>query len=56
MEAKRDVILREANESGLRDLSPFQDKLAELNSTKAHPYGTLHAVGAVYYCLQCGTY
>ncbi|RWR78345.1 peroxisomal nicotinamide adenine dinucleotide carrier-like protein isoform X1 [Cinnamomum micranthum f. kanehirae] len=48
MEAKRDAILREANESGLRDLSPFQDKLVELNSTKAHPYGTLHAAQEVY--------
>lgn len=48
MEAKRDAILREANENGLTDLSPFQDKLAELESTKPHPYGTIHAVGAVY--------
>lgn len=49
MEAKRDAILREASESGSRDLSTFQDKLAELDSTKPRPYGTLHAAQEVYY-------
>ncbi|XP_058085129.1 peroxisomal nicotinamide adenine dinucleotide carrier-like isoform X2 [Magnolia sinica] len=49
MEAKSEAILREASESGSMDLSKFEDKLAELDSTKPRPFGTLHAVREVYF-------
>jgi hypothetical protein len=45
MEERKEVLLREASESGLID-STLQEKLAELDSEKPRPYGTLHAVGS----------
>ncbi|XP_059634761.1 peroxisomal nicotinamide adenine dinucleotide carrier-like isoform X2 [Cornus florida] len=47
MEAKREALLREASENSLME-STLQDKLDELDSTKPHPYGTLHAAREVY--------
>lgn len=47
MEGKKEVLIREASESGLQG-SDLQDKLAELDSIKPCPYGTLHAVGSHY--------
>ncbi|XP_021296909.1 peroxisomal nicotinamide adenine dinucleotide carrier-like isoform X2 [Herrania umbratica] len=46
-ESKREALLREASESSLIG-SRLQDKLAELDSTKPHPYGTIHAAREVY--------
>ncbi|XP_068648561.1 peroxisomal nicotinamide adenine dinucleotide carrier-like isoform X2 [Aristolochia californica] len=48
MEAKKEAILREASESGLADLSIFQEKLAILEATKPRPYGTFQAVQEVF--------
>ncbi|KAF2311978.1 hypothetical protein GH714_027648 [Hevea brasiliensis] len=47
MERKKEVLIREASESGLQG-SALQDKLAELDSIKPRPYGTLHAACEVY--------
>jgi adenine nucleotide transporter 17 len=47
MEERKEVLLREASESGLID-STLQEKLAELDSEKPRPYGTLHAAREVY--------
>lgn len=44
MEERKEALLREASENGLTG-SEFQDKLAELDSIKPRPYGTLQAVG-----------
>ncbi|XP_044507407.1 peroxisomal nicotinamide adenine dinucleotide carrier-like isoform X2 [Mangifera indica] len=46
MEAKREAIMSEASECST---SPtLQEKLAELDSIKPHPYGTFHAAREVY--------
>lgn len=45
MEERREALLREASERSLID-STLQDKLAELDSEKSRPYGTVHAVGS----------
>ncbi|KAH7510813.1 hypothetical protein FEM48_ZijujUnG0085400 [Ziziphus jujuba var. spinosa] len=42
LEERKEDLLREASESSLRN-STLQDKLAELDSLKPRPYGTLHA-------------
>ncbi|KAF5956150.1 hypothetical protein HYC85_009006 [Camellia sinensis] len=42
IEAKREALLMEASESNFIG-STLQDKLAQLDSTKPSPYGTLHA-------------
>ncbi|XP_043815229.1 peroxisomal nicotinamide adenine dinucleotide carrier isoform X6 [Manihot esculenta] len=47
MEGKKEVLIREASESGLQG-SDLQDKLAELDSIKPCPYGTLHAACEVF--------
>ncbi|XAR64314.1 hypothetical protein NMG60_11024600 [Bertholletia excelsa] len=47
MEAKREALLVESSENNLLD-SSLQNKLAELDSIKPHPYGTLHAAHEVY--------
>lgn len=47
LEAKREGLLREASESNLIGLY-LQEKLAELDSVKPNPYGTLHAACEVY--------
>lgn len=47
LEAKKEALTREASESNLIG-SSLQEKLAELDSIKPHPYGTLHAVSEVY--------
>ncbi|KAK9928573.1 hypothetical protein M0R45_025702 [Rubus argutus] len=47
MEERKEALLREASEIGLTG-SEFQDKLAELDSIKPRPYGTLQAVHEVY--------
>ncbi|XP_050268094.1 peroxisomal nicotinamide adenine dinucleotide carrier-like [Quercus robur] len=47
MEARREAILMEGSESGLID-STLQEKLAELDSEKPCPYGTVHAAREVY--------
>ncbi|KAK6228816.1 Mitochondrial substrate/solute carrier - like 10 [Theobroma cacao] len=46
-ELKREALLREASENSLIS-SRLQDKLAELDSTKPHPYGTIQAAHEVY--------
>lgn len=43
MEERREALLREDSERSLID-STLQEKLAELDSEKPRPYGTLHAV------------
>ncbi|KAL7244531.1 hypothetical protein ACSBR2_000006 [Camellia fascicularis] len=47
IEAKREALLMEASESNFIG-STLQDKLAQLDSTKPSPYGTLHAAREVY--------
>ncbi|XP_015880005.1 peroxisomal nicotinamide adenine dinucleotide carrier [Ziziphus jujuba] len=47
LEERKEDLLREASESSLRN-STLQDKLAELDSLKPRPYGTLHAVREVF--------
>ncbi|WCJ44811.1 Mitochondrial substrate carrier family protein [Euphorbia peplus] len=47
MEGKKEALMKEASESGLAG-SALYDKLDELDSTKPHPYGTLHAASEVY--------
>ncbi|KAF8406785.1 hypothetical protein HHK36_008877 [Tetracentron sinense] len=49
MEGKREALLRDTSEGSLTDSSTLKDKLAEFDSIKAHPYGTLHAAREVYY-------
>lgn len=44
MESKKEALLKEASENSLT-VSRLEDKLAELDSTKPHPYGTIQAVG-----------
>ncbi|XP_077212386.1 peroxisomal nicotinamide adenine dinucleotide carrier-like isoform X1 [Tasmannia lanceolata] len=48
MEGKREAILREASESGSTGPSTIQDKLAQLELIRPHPYGTLNAAKEVY--------
>ncbi|XP_078437910.1 peroxisomal nicotinamide adenine dinucleotide carrier-like [Wolffia australiana] len=48
MEIKRETIIREAAESISNDQRTLEDKLAELESTKPKPYGTLRAAQEVY--------
>ena len=43
MDEKKEALRRAASESTIAD-STLQDKLAELNSIKPRPYGTIHAV------------
>ena len=43
MEEKKEALRKAASESTIAD-STLQDKLAELNSIKPRPYGTIHAV------------
>ena len=43
MEERKEALLREASESNLVS-STLRDKLAQLDSIGARPYGTLHAV------------
>lgn len=50
MEERKEALLREASENGLTG-SEFQDKLAELDSIKPRPYGTIQAVGRFFFCL-----
>ncbi|KAK3028978.1 hypothetical protein RJ639_038181 [Escallonia herrerae] len=47
VEAKREAMAREASESSLIG-SSLQDKMAEYDSIKPHPYGTLYAAREVY--------
>lgn len=47
MESKKEALLKEASENGLIG-STLQEKLDELESTKPHPYGTIHAAREVY--------
>ncbi|XP_062163626.1 peroxisomal nicotinamide adenine dinucleotide carrier-like isoform X2 [Alnus glutinosa] len=47
MEERREALLREDSERSLID-STLQEKLAELDSEKPRPYGTLHAAREVY--------
>ncbi|XVF41277.1 hypothetical protein PTKIN_Ptkin01aG0267700 [Pterospermum kingtungense] len=47
MESKKEALLKEASENSLTG-SRLQDKLAELESTKPHPYGTIQAALEVY--------
>ncbi|KAF3446970.1 hypothetical protein FNV43_RR12150 [Rhamnella rubrinervis] len=47
MEERKKDLLREASEIRLTD-STLQDKLAELDSLKPRPYGTMHAAREVY--------
>ncbi|GAV63565.1 Mito_carr domain-containing protein [Cephalotus follicularis] len=47
LEGKREALLADASESSLGG-SNLEDKLAELDSMKPQPYGTLHAVCEVY--------
>ncbi|KAL2347930.1 hypothetical protein Fmac_001930 [Flemingia macrophylla] len=47
MEEKKQALRRAASESTIAG-STLQDKLAELNSTKPRPYGTIHAANEVY--------
>ncbi|XP_059459899.1 peroxisomal nicotinamide adenine dinucleotide carrier-like [Corylus avellana] len=47
MEERREALLREASERSLID-STLQEKLAELDSEKPRPHGTLHAAREVY--------
>ncbi|XVE90917.1 hypothetical protein DITRI_Ditri20bG0114600 [Diplodiscus trichospermus] len=46
-ESKKEALLKEASENSLV-ASRLKDKLAELDSTKPRPYGTIHAVREVY--------
>lgn len=48
MERKREALLREASENNGIDDSTLQDKLAELDSMKPSPYGTLLAASEIY--------
>lgn len=48
MEGKRESLMREASESCSLDSYTVKDKLAELDSVKPRPYGTLQAVHEVY--------
>ncbi|KAK1317054.1 Peroxisomal nicotinamide adenine dinucleotide carrier [Acorus calamus] len=48
MEGRREALLREASECSSAELPTFKEKLAELDSIKPRPYGTLHAAGEVY--------
>lgn len=43
MEGKKEALRREASESSSTD-STLRERLAELESLKPQPYGTLHAV------------
>lgn len=45
MDSRREALLREASEGSLTD-STLTDKLAELDSEKPRPFGTLHAVSS----------
>ncbi|OMO66659.1 hypothetical protein CCACVL1_21032, partial [Corchorus capsularis] len=47
MESKREALMREATENGFT-ASILQEKLDELDSTKPHPYGTIHAAREIY--------
>lgn len=47
MEERRNALSRKASERSLID-STLQEKLAELDSEKPRPYGTLHAAREVY--------
>ncbi|KHN29562.1 Mitochondrial substrate carrier family protein Q [Glycine soja] len=47
MEEKKEALRKAASESTIAD-STLQDKLAELNSIKPRPYGTIHAANEVY--------
>lgn len=47
VEAKRESLLREASENDLLR-SSLPQKLAELDSLKPHPYGTIHAVSSFF--------
>lgn len=47
MEEKKEDLRRAASESTIAG-STLQDKLAELNSIKPRPYGTIHAANEVY--------
>ncbi|XWS65660.1 hypothetical protein CRYUN_Cryun05aG0132800 [Craigia yunnanensis] len=47
MESKKEALLKEASENSLIG-SRLQEKLAELDSIKPHPYGTIHAAREVY--------
>lgn len=47
IEGKKQALLREASERSSID-STLQEKLAELDSIKPHPYGTLQAAREVY--------
>ncbi|XP_054823778.1 peroxisomal nicotinamide adenine dinucleotide carrier-like isoform X2 [Prosopis cineraria] len=47
MEGKKEALRREASESSSAG-STLQDKLAELESIKPQPYGTLHAANEIY--------
>ncbi|KAK7308447.1 hypothetical protein VNO77_42052 [Canavalia gladiata] len=47
MEEKKEALRKAASESILAD-STLENKLAELNSTKPRPYGTIHAANEVY--------
>ncbi|KAK1309762.1 Peroxisomal nicotinamide adenine dinucleotide carrier [Acorus calamus] len=48
MEGRREALLREASECSSTELPTVKEKLAELDSIKPRPYGTLHAAGEVY--------
>ncbi|KAK9130602.1 hypothetical protein Sjap_011089 [Stephania japonica] len=48
VEAKREMILKEASEINSTDLSLVQAKLSELDSIRPRPYGTLDAAREVY--------
>ncbi|XP_057445219.1 peroxisomal nicotinamide adenine dinucleotide carrier-like isoform X2 [Lotus japonicus] len=47
MEQKKEALRRDASESSLAG-STLEDQLAELNSIKPRPYGTIHAANEVY--------
>lgn len=52
MEGKKEALLAEALERGWEE-STLHDKLAELESVKPRPYGTLQAVGI--FCISTST-
>uniref|UniRef100_A0A7N0RAL3 Uncharacterized protein n=2 Tax=Kalanchoe fedtschenkoi TaxID=63787 RepID=A0A7N0RAL3_KALFE len=48
MESKREALMKEFHDNGSSDPLTLQEKLAELDSIKPRPYGTLHAAREVY--------
>lgn len=54
MEAKRKSLLEGSSENSL--IASLQDQLAELETRKRRPYGTVHAVRIVYISFSCSSH